>query len=175
MSLLAKIGRVLIGILFVVMGICAITSPGELFVALSWLWSIMFIASGILDIILFFTALKDMPGRGFVLFGAIVRILLGGLLLSGGAIFTTIVAMNVCQFWIIFSGVESIFFSFRLKNEGVGNWWLTLIAGILMLLLGFSAFASAIFSTTIIALSVGIGMIISGIVTFALAFEKKAE
>ena len=172
MKTLAKVGLTIGGILLFILGFIVFFSPLETIMSLSWVWAIFFFVGGIFNIFSFIT--MDAPGviKALTILKGIVQVILGVLLIQNGVIFATLVALSVFQIWIIFSGIEEIIASFALKDAGVTNWWLTLILGILSLILGMSFFASAILSTTLITVSVTLGLIISGIALIASAFDK---
>ncbi|MCF0109774.1 MAG: DUF308 domain-containing protein [Erysipelotrichaceae bacterium] len=175
MKLIAKIGMVVIGVLFVIMGISTITMPEVTLVSYSWLWATMFIASGIMGIIMFFALGKQFPFRSVILLEGIVQLVLGIMLVSNGILFTTLVVLNVFRIWILFSGIQDIVHSFSLKDFGVKTWWLTLIFGIIALLIGMSSYASAVLSTTLITTFVAMGMLVTGCSLVARGFTRDAE
>ncbi|MCF0106460.1 MAG: DUF308 domain-containing protein [Holdemanella sp.] len=175
MKTLAKIALVVIGILFIGMGFSTFFMPEATLVAYSWVSACMFVAGGIMSIIVFFQLEKGFPLRAMFLVQGIIQAILGFMLLSNGMIFTTIVALNVFQIWIVFSGIEDIVGSFTLKDMGIKNWWLTLILGILSLVIGLSSFASAIFSTAFINASVAMGLLFTGASMISRAFTKEPE
>ena len=174
MVVFGKIMRVIAGILLVIIGIAALASPTEAFLALSWIWSILLIAGGVANIIAFF-AVGNTPGRGFLMFGGIVELILGIMLVSNGILFTATVAFILLQIWIIFAGIQGIVVAIELKGEGVRGWWTSLIFGILCLILGLLTFASAFAGTTLVGVFVGIGLIVSGITLVTNGFSKKEE
>ena len=175
MKLIAKIGMVVIGVLFVIMGISTITMPEVTLVSYSWLWATMFIASGIMGIIMFFALGKQFPFRSVILLEGIVQLVLGIMLVSNGILFTTLVVLNVFRICILFSGIQDIVHSFSLKDFGVKTWWLTLIFGIIALLIGMSSYASAVLSTTLITTFVAMGMLVTGCSLVARGFTRDAE
>ena len=172
MKILGKICMAIVGVFMIIMGIAALVSPAETFVAMSWLWAIMTLIGGIALIVVFFMA-KDMPGRGLLLFAGIVQGLLGFVLLNSGAMFTTVVALNMLQLLIIFTGVSGIVGCFELKRAGVKMWWLDLILGILLLLIGLSSASSAVLNMSLTAVAVGMGLILCGIGFIAKLFQNK--
>ena len=172
MSTLTKVLAVILGVVYIIVGVAALIFPGATFVTLSWVWSIMMIVGAILNFILFFSVGSGVPGRGFLLFGAIVQLLLGGILISNGIVFTVVVALNVMQIWILFSGIIGIVGAFEEKGNGVSKWWLTLIFGILLLIVGISSFSSAIFTTALLSVTVGVGLILTGISYISKIFQK---
>ena len=171
--MLLRILRAIGGILLIIVGIAALACPKELFIAMSWMWAFMMVGGGIVSIIVWFKVPRETPGRGFLLAGGIIEILLGLVMIGNGVVFTTIVALNVLQIWVIFSGITSIVSCFEEKRAGFKFWWLTLILGILMLIIGMSGFTSAVFNTTMLSMLVGLGLILSGGTFFLSAFGNK--
>ena len=175
MSVLGRIGYFILGILFAIIGITCLFSPMETFIGLSWLWSVMMIIGGIVSIVMFFAVGSGTPGRGMLMFSGIVMLLLGIMLVGNGALFTSVVATTLLQIWIIFSGIENIVTSIDMKRAGISFWWLNLILGILMTILGICTFSASIFGAALLAISVSIGLIASGISFVVKAFSRAEE
>ncbi|MCF0145084.1 MAG: DUF308 domain-containing protein, partial [Eubacterium sp.] len=107
MSVIGRILSVIIGIVFVIIGIAALACPLETFEILSWIWAILVIVGGVASIIAFFAVGPESPGRGLLMFSGIVMVILGIILLGNGPVFTTFTALVLLQIWIIFSGITN--------------------------------------------------------------------
>lgn len=74
--------------------------------------------------------------------------------------------------WLVLSGVDSTVTSFRLKKEGHKSWWLTLVLGILVILMGMYAGTHLIYATMTLGYVMGFSLTFYGIKLICSIFEK---
>ena len=169
MKILGKVLTILAAILFLAAGILMIAQPARAWVALTWVFALLVLVSGVLGLIVYFTTLKGAPGSGFILAQGIISVILG-LLLFSNLLMTAFVMTTLFALWLIVSAVQWISFSITCKNEGVKPWWLFLILGIVIILLGIGALFNPATSAGIITFLFGFGFIIHAVTLGITAF-----
>ena len=74
--------------------------------------------------------------------------------------------------WLVLSGVDSTVTSFKLKKDGVKTWWLSLILGILIIVVGMYAGVHLIYATRTLGYLMGFALTFYGIKLIGTVFEK---
>ena len=170
MKALGKVLSIVAAVLFLVAGILMISQPEKGLAALTWLFALLVLVSGILSIIVYCKELKGAPGAGFILAEGIVSVILG-VLLSSNLIMTAFVMFTLFALSLIILGVQWIAFSSACKKEEIGVWWLFMIFGILSIVLGVGAIFNPVISAGIMTFLFGFGFIVHAISLFVATFK----
>lgn len=114
--------------------------PGESILGLAIAVGVGTLIAGTNKLMLDIAGRKELKGWGWFVAGGIAEILIGWFLLSNpgatsGAL--TLAIPLIIGFWAIFDGSTQFFTSFEAKKEGERYWWISMIGGIAMALLGF--------------------------------------
>ena len=123
----------LLGLLYIAVALCLLFAPVSSYVALSVIFSISILVSGILEI--FFAAgnKKTISSWGWYLAGGIIDLLIGIYL-----VFYPLVSMElipfIVAFWLMFRGFTLCGYSTDLKRYGTKDWGWYLVFGILAIL-----------------------------------------
>ena len=104
-----------VGILFIILGIYVFTVPLETYVTLSYIFSISFLVSGILDIYFSISNRNSLSGWGWQLALGIMTLFIGIYLLANPAISITTLPLYV-GFVLMFHSIMGIGFAFDLKE-----------------------------------------------------------
>ncbi|HLR33584.1 MAG TPA: DUF308 domain-containing protein [Fodinibius sp.] len=126
----------IIGILFILIGLWVFLTPAASYLALSMLFAATFVVSGLLGITYAISNHRRLSGWGWSLAAGIAELLIGILLLSRPELTVIILALFV-GFAIMFRSITAIVWSFELKKIGVSNWGTLLVLGILGALFAF--------------------------------------
>ncbi len=110
---------------------------------------------------------------------------IGLILAIGAAVLSTIAMFDVSlratydlivvvmfALWLVISGVDSTVTSFKLKKEGHKSWWLTLILGILVIIMGMYAGTHLVYATMTLGYVMGFSLTFYGIKLICSVFEK---
>ncbi|MGB3345175.1 MAG: HdeD family acid-resistance protein [Aequorivita sp.] len=162
----------ILGVLFILLGIWVIRTPLASYISLSMLFSVFIFISGIFGIVFSISNRKEMEGWGWHLTGGILDLMIGSLLVLHPAITMTILPFFV-GFWILFRGVFGIGLSFQLRSFGVPNWGLLLVFGILTVLFSFLLLLNPVFTGLGIVYMTAFAFIVMGIFRIILAFNLK--
>jgi uncharacterized membrane protein HdeD (DUF308 family) len=160
------------GIILAILGTLAVIVPPLATIALTIVFGWIFLASGIMGLIMTFAA-RGAPGFWWSLISAIIAIAAGLILLiepMRGAVSLTLL---LTAFFII-EGVVSIFYALEHRGELSGRWEWMLISGIIDLVL--AAIILAGFPGTAawaLGLLVGVNMMFGGAALVAMALAAR--
>lgn len=135
--------------LLIITGVIFFTNPVGSLISLAYLIACMFIATGILRVIRYFTGSIFRSGSFLIL--SILDILLGIAMLYTQP-FTAITLAMFLGFWEMFTGVSEIAISIDLKQIEMPRWWLGIISGILGIILGVMIIKTPALSSLFIAI-----------------------
>ena len=162
----------ILGVLFILLGIWIFRTPAASYISLSLLFSISIFISGIFGITFAISNRKEMEGWGWYLAGGILDLVVGTLFVSIPLMTMAILPFYV-GFWVLFRGVFGIGLSFQLKHFGAPNWGWLLFFGILTLLFSFLLLMNPVFAVLSIIVMTGIAFIVMGIFRIFLAFDLR--
>ena len=164
-----KIWLVISGVLLVALGIMCIANPEATLFATAWLIGCFTLLSGISRLVFTFRTERFMPNSGTRMLSAILQILIGIIFLCNN-LFVAISIPIVCAMWVIFEGVIIFIQSFDFKKVGFGSWWMLMILGILVVVLGVLGLYNVEVTGNIVAILIGVGIIAMG-VAYLLAYS----
>lgn len=120
----------IIGILFLGIGIWVFVTPLKSYLGLSVLFSISFFVSGVFEIFFSISNRKTMDSWGWSLAMGILNLVIGVMLLSTPSISILTLPLYV-GFVLLFRGLMAISLSYELKDYGIIDWGNLLAIGIL--------------------------------------------
>ena len=86
---------------------------------------------------------------------------------------TALVVSFMIGFWFLFYGITSLTDSFGLKDEGISNWWVGLLWGILAIIFGFWIMFRPFAGALTIVVLLGTFFMIAGIFNVGFSFVLK--
>lgn len=162
----------ILGILFIGVGIWVLRTPLASYLTLSILFSVTIFISGISEIIYSVSNRKVMDNWGWVLAGGIIDLLFGLWLMASPALSLTILPY-VVGFMLMYRSMISIGIAFDLKDFEDSGWGWLLVLGILGMLFSFFLFWNPMFSGLTIVIWTGLSFITLGVYRIILAFKLK--
>lgn len=162
----------IVGLLFTAIGIYTLISPLESYLALSIVFSLSFLFSGLSEIIFAITNRKEMDNWGWTLTFGIFTFILGVLLFTNPAISLTTLPFYV-GFLVLFRSIAGISYSIDLKNYGILDWGNLMIIGILGVLFSFLLLWNPLFAGLTIVIWTGMALITAGIFSIYFSFKLK--
>lgn len=160
------------GIILIVLGIFVFRNPGKAILGLSIFFGVGFLLLGIIHTVSALSLKKEITHWGWYLAEGLVDLFFGILFLAKPELTASLMVFMV-GLWFLFYAMINLIASFYLKEEGIRNWWVEQIWGILGILFGmlivFNPFTGLI---TIIWL-LGISFIMAGIFNIGMAFSLK--
>jgi uncharacterized membrane protein HdeD (DUF308 family) len=163
---------VILGLLFICVGILVLRTPLESYLTLSILFSVTLFISGISEIIYSVTNRKELSNWGWVLAGGIIDLLLGIWLISSPLLSISILPF-VVGFMLMFHSMMAIGFAFDIRGFADSKWGWLLTLAILGLLFSFILIWNPFFAGLTIVIWTGCAFIAIGIFRIILAFKLK--
>lgn len=162
----------IVGILLVILGFYVLATPLTSYLALSFVFSISFLFSGLMEIIFALYNKNEIEGWGWYLAGGILNTLFGLLLLSNPAISLATLPF-VIGFFVMFKSVQYLSFALDLKQYGIKNWVWILVFSILGMIFSFILLWNPVFAGLTIVIWTGIAIISAGLASCILSFQLK--
>ncbi|VTP93967.1 HdeD family acid-resistance protein [Sphingobacterium daejeonense] len=162
----------ILGVIFILCGIYVYTTPLETYLALSLVFSISFIISGLSDIFFSIQNSKVVNGWGWYLVSGIFSLVMGIYLVSYPQI-SMVILPFVAGFTLLFRSFQLLGFSLDLKDTGIISWGNLAILSVLGILLSFMLLANPIFSGLSLVVLTASSFIFVGIASVVLAFDLK--
>jgi uncharacterized membrane protein HdeD (DUF308 family) len=162
----------IIGIIFIALGIYILTVPLETYVVLSILFSLSFIISGLFDIYFSIRNHKILQGWGWYLVGGLLLLAVGVFLIIYPNISIAVLPF-VVGITLLFRSFQLLGFAFDLKSLKILNWGNTAMISLLGIVCSFMLLASPIFTGFSLVLLTGFSCIFIGISSIFLSFDLK--
>lgn len=161
-----------IGIMLIVFGIYLFSVPLATYSAIAFLFSLSFLASGLLDIVFAIRNKKAINGWGWYLVDGIFSMVIGIYLVAYPNISMEILPF-VVGFMLMFKSILLIGFSFELKDLKILHWGNTTITGILGLVLSILLIAQPAFTGLSLVVLTSLSFILIGIGSIFLSISLK--
>lgn len=126
----------LVGILFIVVGAWVLKTPLASYIALSLLFAISFLVSGLFGMIVILMNKEQVSGKWWMFALNLLTFVLGLILLK----YPGVSALSLALFTgltVLFQSSGMIAFSMELKELEQGDWWAFLMLGILGIIISF--------------------------------------
>lgn len=162
----------MLGILFVVLGIWVFRTPIASNVALAFLFAYLFLITGILEIIYAVINRNFLDGWGWALAGGIMNLLVGVLLLARGEL-TLLILPFFVGFGLLFRSTMSIVWAVELRKYRIPNWAGLLVIGILGVVFSFILLWNPLFAGMTIVVYTALALIFAGISYIYTAFQLR--
>ena len=162
----------LLGILYVIVAICLMFAPLSSYVALSIVFSISMLVSGILEIIFAFSNRKNLSSWGWYFVGGIIDLILGIYLIAYPLLSMEVIPFIVA-FWLMFSGFTVIGYSMDLKRYGTREWGWYLAFGILSIICSLAIIWQPSAGALSLVYMLAFALLIIGFFRIMLSFELK--
>jgi uncharacterized membrane protein HdeD (DUF308 family) len=162
----------LLGILYIIVGIWVFQTPLESYISLSIIFSIFIFISGILEIVFSISNRKEIDGWAWYLMGGILDLIIGILLVSN-PLMTMVILPFYVGFWLLFRGIMAIGVSIQSKSFGITNWGWMLLSGIATTIFSILVLANPVFGGFSIVYMTAFAFIMIGIFRIFLGFDLK--
>lgn len=111
----------LLGIVYIIVALWLMFAPLSSYVALSIVFSISMLISGILEILFAVSNRKGVPSWGWYIVGGIIDVILGIYLIAYPMVSMEVIPF-IIAFWLMFRGFSSTGYSIDLKRYGTRDW-----------------------------------------------------
>lgn len=154
--------HLIIGLIFIAAGIWAFTYPVQSYIALTIVFSISFLISGIMEIIFATANRKVMENWGWTLVLGFFTTLVGILLIANPAVSAVTLPLYV-GFMLMIHSFWAIGSAFDLKDYGVNRWGFSLFLGILGVVFAFLLIWRPAIGGITLVIWTGMALIASGV------------
>ncbi len=161
---------VLLGALLVVSSFYIAAQPVEAFIGLTLLFGWLIIFNGISNIVFALRNRNFFEGWQWNLMFGIFETVLGIILIFQPHLSAESL-MLFTGFWLMFSAISRISFSWVLKKMSVQDWWLSLISGIIMLIFSVLIIINPVFAVISIVYLISIPIAILGFLAILFGFQ----
>jgi uncharacterized membrane protein HdeD (DUF308 family) len=155
------------GLLFILVGIYMIASPGNTYAALGFMFGLIIFIAGISELLHVYRD-NSKTNRGWHLFLGIVDIILGMVLMGHVSASVTILRI-IIGIWFLLRGFSLLSFS-----RMTGRSWMLTIGGIITIVFAGMIIFNSLFGAMTIILVTAIAFIFTGIFNVILGFSLKS-
>jgi uncharacterized membrane protein HdeD (DUF308 family) len=162
----------ILGILFIAVGIWAIITPASTYLSLAILFSVTFFFVGLLEIIFSISFRKQLDGWGWTLASGILSLIIGVILILNPQISIITLPLFV-GFVVLYHSIMAIVWSIELQRYKVPNWSWLLFTGIIGVIFSFFLIWNPVFAGLTVAVFTGIALITVGVFHIHFSIELK--
>lgn len=161
----------LIGIALFILGILVFVFPAQSYLGMSLLFGWVMLVTGILEVVLSTANRHFVTGRGWILAGGIIEIILGLILIFNVALSAATLPIFL-GFWLLLRGFSTIGLGGDMNTlEIAGSGW-TIFTGILLVLCAlWVLFQPLVIGTAAVVIWVGISLLFAGIAAFSFSLQ----
>lgn len=165
--------HLLMGVLFIIMGIWIWSTPVSSYLALSVFFSVLMFISGLFELIFAISNAKNIDGWGWYLTAAVIDFIIGIILISYPGITATILPFFVA-FWVMFKGFSAIGVAIEMKQHKVSAWGWMLFFGIIAIIFAIMIIDNPLIGGLSIVYLTAFAFFSIGIFRIALAFKLRS-
>lgn len=163
----------LIGIALFVLGILVFVYPAQSYVSMAVLFGWVILSAGILEVVLSASSDHFVTGRGWMLAGGVIQIILGLILVFNVAL-SAVTLPIVLGFWLLFRGFSTIGLGGDMRAMGISGAGWTIVGGVLLLLCAlWMLFQPLVFGTAFVVVWLGVALLFAGVSAMALSFQLR--
>lgn len=163
----------LVGIALFVLGILVFVYPAQSYASMAVLFGWVILAAGILEVVLSASSDHFVTGRGWMLAGGVIQIILGLILVFNIAL-SAVTLPIVLGFWLLFRAFSTIGLGGDMRAMGISGAGWTIVGGVLLLLCAlWMLFQPLVFGTAFVVVWLGIGLLFAGVSAMALSFQLR--
>lgn len=162
----------ILGILYVVVALSLMFSPFNGYAALSILFSISMLFSGLLEISFAVSNRKTVSSWGWYLTGGIIDLILGFYLIAYPLLSMEVIPF-IIAFWLMFRGFSLFGYSMDLKRYGTKDWGWYIAFGVLSIICSLIILWQPAVGAIYAVYMISFAFLIIGFFRIMLAFELK--
>ena len=163
----------ILGILYIIVALCLLFAPGSSYIALSVIFSISMLISGIIEIIFSISNRRGISSWGWYLAGGIIDLILGIYLVAYPLLSMEVIPFIVA-FWMMFRGFSATGYSMDLKRYGTREWGWYMGFGILAIICSLIILWQPAVGALYVIYMLAFTFLIIGFFRVMLSFELKS-
>ncbi|MFA6618297.1 MAG: HdeD family acid-resistance protein [Candidatus Neomarinimicrobiota bacterium] len=162
----------LVGLFFVIVGIVAFASPASSFLALSILFALSFLFSGVSEIVFSIVNKEHMENWGWSLAFGIITFIVGLSLTIQPALSMSVLAFYI-GFVILFRSAAAISFALDIKRYGNKNWGGLMALGIIAAIFSFILIWNPAFAGLSIVILIALSFLFAGLFSIYFSLQLR--
>ena len=162
----------IIGVVLAGAGVYVFATPLASYLALSLIFSISFLVSGVLQMTFAIANRKELNSWGWYLAGGILYALFGILLVSRPEI-SIVTLPFVVGFFVLFKSANALAWAYDLKSMGIKNWGNIAVVAVLGLIFSFILLWNPLFAGLSLVVWTGLAFLLTGCASIMLSFHLK--
>ena len=163
----------ILGILYIIVALFLLFAPGSSYIALSVIFSISMLISGIIEIIFSISNRRSISSWGWYLAGGIIDLILGIYLVAYPLLSMEVIPFIVA-FWMMFRGFSATGYSMDLKRYGTREWGWYMGFGILAIICSLIILWQPAVGALYVIYMLAFTFLIIGFFRVMLSFELKS-
>ena len=163
----------ILGILYIIVALCLLFASGSSYIALSVIFSISMLISGIIEIIFSISNRRGISSWGWYLAGGIIDLILGIYLVAYPLLSMEVIPFIVA-FWMMFRGFSATGYSMDLKRYGTREWGWYMGFGILAIICSLIILWQPAVGALYVIYMLAFTFLIIGFFRVMLSFELKS-
>ncbi len=163
---------VIVGAIFIAVGIYSFTIPETAYEVLSIVFSISFIVAGIAEIVFSISNRKSLSNWGWILTLGIATLIVGILLIQNQGVALSILPYYF-GFLLMFRSIAGITISLDMRDYGILDWGVLFALSILGLLFSFVLLWNPLFAGMTLVIWTGLAMIAVGAFSIYFGFKVR--
>ena len=163
-----------VGVALLAVGILVFIYPARSYLDLSVLFGWLILFSGVMEVVLAARSRHFVTGRGWMLAGGIIEIILGAILIFNVAL-SAVTLPIFLGFWLLMRSFSTIGLASDMHVLGIrGSGW-TVLTGVLLLICSLWMLLQPLaFGTTAVVVWVGLSLLFAGISTVSLSLQLRS-
>lgn len=163
----------LVGVLLLAVGVAIFFYPQQSYLGLAVLFGWLMFFSGVFETALAATSRHYITGRGWMLAGGVIEIILGLILISNVAI-SEVALPIILGFWLLMRSFSTIGLGGDMTTLGIHGAGWTIFTGILLLLCSlWILLQPLVFGSTAVLVWVGVSLLFAGAGACSMAFQLR--
>lgn len=162
----------ILGIVYVIVALCLMFAPLSSYVALSIIFSVSMLISGMLEITFAFSNRKGIPSWRWYIAGGLIDLILGTYLIANPMVSMEVIPF-IIAFWLMFRGFSSTGYAIDLKRYGTRDWGWYMAFGILAILCSLLVLWQPAVGALYAVYMISFSFLIIGLFRIMLSFELK--
>lgn len=163
----------LVGIALLVVGVLVFIYPARSYFDLSVVFGWLILFSGVMEMVMALSSKHFVTGRGWMLAGGIIEIVLGAILILNVAL-SAVTLPIFLGFWLLMRGFSTIGLGSDMRLLGIpGTGWTVLLGILLMICALWILFQPLVFGSTAVVVWVGISLLFAGASTLSLSMQLR--
>lgn len=162
----------ILGLLYVGVALCLMFSPVGSYIALSIVFSISMLVSGLLEISFAIGNKKHVSSWGWYLAGGIIDLILGLYLVVYPMVSMEVIPF-IIAFWLMFRGFSATGYAMDLRRYGTREWWWYMAFGVLAILCALLILWQPAVGALYAVYMISFTFLIIGLFRVMLSFELK--